>query len=222
MNLVCFIGIDGTGKTTLARSTVAALQERGRPAAYIYGRTCPATSRLLMVLGRLAFFRKHDPWLDYKAYASSKRRVSRHEFLSWPYTVAIWLDYSVQIWLKLLPHLLSRRVVVSDRYVYDTVINELAVQLGYSPVQTQRAIGRGLQILPKPALTILLDLPEEVAFQRKADVPHIDYLKERRSRYLELGARPEVELLDGEASPSDLLNHVLQRIALQGNGDRAQ
>jgi len=220
MNLVCIVGIDGTGKTTLARSMVAALRERGRPAAYIYGRTYPVVSRLLMVLGRAAFFRKHDPWQDYGAYAESKKEFSHRPVLAWPYTAAIWLDYYVQIWLKLLPHLFSQRLVVSDRYVYDTVINELAVQLNYAPAQAERAIERGLRVLPRPKLTILLDLPEEVAFGRKTDVPHVDYLKERRGWYLALGARPEVELLDGEASPAALLQAVLQSIGRQENGER--
>jgi thymidylate kinase len=97
------------------------------------------------------------------------------------------------------------------------VINELAVQLDYSPAQTERAIERGLRLLPGPMLTILLDLPEEVAFERKTDVPHVHYLRERRGRYLELAYRPEVECLDGGVSSTTLLDAVLQRIDRQEN-----
>ena len=99
-------------------------------------------------------------------------------------------------------------------------LNELAVQLDYSPAQTERAIERGLRLLPEPTLTILLDLPEEVAFERKTDVPHVQYLRERRGRYLELASRPEVERLDGRVSPTTLLDALLQRIYHQGNEAR--
>ena len=222
MRLVCIMGIDGTGKTTLARNAVAALQAQGTPAAYVYGRTVPMLSRLLMALGRAILLREHDLWQNYPAYAASKKQVSRRRALAWPYAASIWLDYYVQIWLKLLPHLSSQRVVVLDRYLYDTVINELAVQLDYSPGQTEQAIERGLRLLPTPSLALLLDLPEEVAFSRKNDVPHVEYLRERRGRYLELSARPEVHRLDAGGTPQDLLEAALKSFADQCNGGGTQ
>lgn len=221
MKLVCLIGIDGTGKTTLARNTVAALRAQGVRSSYLYGRTVPLVSRLLMAVGRATLLRRHDLWQDYRAYAADKKRVSRHRALAWPYAASIWLDYLVQVWAKLLLRLPSGGIVVLDRYVYDTVISDLAVHLDYSPDQAMQAVERGLVLLPKPALTILLDLPEEVAFARKNDMPHVDYLRERRSRYLELQARPEVELLEADRSRQELLEETLLRIArVQNGGDR--
>ena len=175
-------------------------------------------SRLLMALARATVLRKQDLWQDYPAYAASKKQVSRRRALAWPFSASIWLDYMVQIWVKLLFHLPSRGIVVLDRYVYDTVISDLAVHLDYSSDQSMRAIERGLRFLPKPVLTILLDLPEEVAFARKSDMPHVDYLRERRGRYLKLGARAEVEKIDANCSPQDLLEAVLNRIGGHNNG----
>jgi dTMP kinase len=216
MKLVCIVGIDGTGKTTLARNVAQALQREGVPAVYIYGRTYPVISRLLMTLGRKAFLRANDQWQDYRGYNTSKKQTMRNPLLAWVYTAAILLDYYVQIWLKLLPHLASQRVVVSDRYLYDTVISDLAVHLNYSAQQTDRAIRWGLRFLPKPARTFLIDLPEELAFARKDDVPHIDYLRERRGWYLRLKQRPETSLLDGRATPDHLGHTLLHELAAPG------
>jgi dTMP kinase len=118
----------------------------------------------------------------------------------------------VQIWLKLGPHLLSRRIVVSDRYIYDTVISDLSVHLGYSPEETAWAIAWGLRALPMPLLTVLIDVPAEVAFARKDDVPHIDYLRERRAFYLELKKRPEVLPFNGQELPTTLVEALVHEI----------
>jgi dTMP kinase len=204
----------------LARGLVDALQAQGKPAIRIYGRTYPLLSRLLMALGRAILLRKHDIWQDYRAYARDKGEAMQRSVLAWPYAAAIWLDYTAQTWLKLAPHLLSQRIVVMDRYVYDTVISDLAVHLSYSPVQTMRAIDQGLRWVPEPALTLLVDLSEEIAFSRKEDVPHVDFLRERRTRYVKLLVRPEVERLDGEAAPAVLLEAALQSLDRTLNGDR--
>src|SRR5438105_3554062 len=48
VKIVCIMGIDGAGKTTLARNTVAALRARGLDAAYFYGRQYSLFSRALL------------------------------------------------------------------------------------------------------------------------------------------------------------------------------
>jgi len=219
MKLICITGIDGAGKTRLAHEVAAALRQQGMPATYVYGRLYPVISRLLMNLGRVVLLREHDPWQNYRAYTAGKKQTMRNPLVAWPYTIAVLLDYYVQIWCKLLPHLFSRQVIVLDRYVYDTVISDLTVHLNYSPAQTERAIEWGLRLLPVPALTILIDLPEEVAFSRKTDIPHIDYLKERSGWYRKLCDRPEVERFDGTGSARSLLVDAMSRITSQLNGD---
>lgn len=212
MRLICMTGIDGAGKTTLVRRTVSALQRKGESAVYVYGRTYPVLSRFLMAAGRITLLRKQDIWQDYGQYATSKKRVMRNPFLSWVYTASVLVDYYSQIWLKLLPHFFSRRFVILDRYVYDTVINDLSVHLSYSEERTAKAIDQGLRLLPTPMLSILIDLPEEVAFSRKDDMPHVDFLKERRELYVQLLSRPEFMKINGEDDPDELLRETLQLI----------
>lgn len=213
MKLVCITGIDGTGKTTLARNTAQALQEQGQPARYIYGRTVPVLSRLLMALGRMTMLRAQNPWQDYEGYTASKKQTMRNPLLAMIYTVAILLDYYLQIWLKLLPHLFTTRIILSDRYLYDTVISDLVVHLNYSQEETERAIEWGMKFLPRPMRTILIDVPEEVAFARKDDVPHVDYLRERRKWYLTLQKRAEVKRFNGEEAPQKLVEALLADVA---------
>jgi len=212
VKIACIIGIDGTGKSTLARGLTRALDKQGVPAATIYGKTYPILSRLFIVMGRVTVLRRHDQWIDYGSYVTTKKNVMHNRFLAGAYSVAVLLDYFPQMWLKLLPHLIAGRVVVCDRYLYDTVINDLAVHLNYSDQDADRAIKFGMKLLPNPMMTVLLDVPPEVAIARKNDVPHIDYLNERRYWYLRLKQRAEVRICNGEDPAGDLVNSLLVEV----------
>jgi hypothetical protein len=68
-------------------------------------------------------------------------------------------------------------------------------------------------------VTLLLDTAPEVALSRKDDVPHVDYLIERRAWYLRLQDRPEVRLFDSQVPPDALLHAILSGGALAIMGE---
>ena len=67
-----------------------------------------------------------------------------------------------------------------------------------------------LSLFPNPDLVFLLDLPADVAFQRKEDMP-LSYLEDRRAFYLSLERLRGVEILDGTASIEDLQEIIYQK-----------
>lgn len=214
MIIYCITGIDGAGKTTLAKKLVASLNQHGLGAIYIYGRTFPVISRLIISLGRSSILRKHSIWRNYSEYTAIKKRTMTNPVLRAIYTITVLMDYYLQIWVKLLIRSFGKRIIVLDRYIYDTIISDLAVHLNYSSAYTEEAIQRGLSILPRPDVVFLIDLPEEIAYARKDDIPHIDYLKERRAFYQMLEAWPEVVLIKGESPLETSINQMLQTAIL--------
>lgn len=206
MQLICLTGIDGAGKTTLARALADELRSRGMLARYVYGRTYPVASRLLMSIGRRVFLRKHDFWSEYESYNIQKKSSMRNPVLRTVYASAIVLDYLVQVWVKLLWQARGGGVVILDRYLYDTVISDLAVHLEYTTKQVDHMLDWGFRLLPIPRVTLLIDISEEVAMSRKNDVPHLQYLEERRRYYRELQTRGEIRVIDGEQGPEALLD----------------
>jgi thymidylate kinase len=212
MKLFCITGIDGTGKTTLAQGVTTALRTEGVDAAYVYGRTLPVTSRFLMWVGRATMLRRQNQWTDYAGYTSEKKSVMRNTWLARIYTATILFDYYVQILAKLAPHMWAGRTVISDRYVYDTVISDLTVHLGYSEQDTDRAIHWCSTFLPHPCLTLLLDADPDVAFSRKDDMPHVDYLRERHHWYARLSKRDDVFEIDGMMPREQVLRAALDAI----------
>ena len=215
MKIICITGIDGSGKSTLSHMLVDELRNRSIRASYVYGRTYPVLSRLLMAGGRLIFLRKDDPWNNYAGYSNEKKEKMKSPFLRWGYSMAIWFDYLIQVWAKLVIKTPGNRIIVIDRYLYDTVISDLSVHLGMDGNQTLQIINKGFHFLPLPAITFLMDLPEEIAFSRKNDVPHIDYLKERRYLYQYLNERPEVVELNGANELEITMTKILDNLNLQ-------
>ena len=57
-------------------------------------------------------------------------------------------------------------------------------------------------------LIFLLDLPEELAYQRKGDVPSIDYLAERRKIYLNMDKDYNTVALDATKGLTELKDMV--------------
>jgi thymidylate kinase len=214
MILICLIGIDGAGKTTLSRNLVKRLNQEGIFSVYVYGRTVPILSRLLMWVGRNMFLKKNDLKKDYPEYTSAKLSMMKNPFLKWLYFLSVMIDYYLLIWFKLLLHVFRKEVIVLDRYLYDTVINDLAAHLNYSSDQTKEMINRGFRFLPIPDQTFLIDLDPQLAFSRKEDVVHISYLTDRRNRYLDLHSRPEIVVLSGEDKPDLIQKNILKNIHL--------
>src|SRR5688572_33468414 len=100
MELICVTGIDGAGKSTLAKNVVSELRSKGRDAVYVYGRSVPVVSRILMSLGRFAFLRRQSPQNDFHGYTLSKKRVMRNPILRGVYTAATLFDFYIQVWVK--------------------------------------------------------------------------------------------------------------------------
>lgn len=213
---VCFVGIDGSGKTTLAKKLVDAMKERGVTSYYVYNRLRLFFSRPLYLIGRPLLFRGKDVFDDYSGYSQAKQRLFKNRFICLGYTCLLLFDYFFQVMFKVRLPLALGRNIVCDRYVYDTVVTDLAVAMNYSPERTRGVLRSCLVLCPKPDVIFLVDVPEEVAYRRKKDVPSIDYLRERRTLYLDIGREYGMTILDGskdlELLEAETRNEVLSRI----------
>ncbi len=206
--LICFIGIDGAGKTTLAKRMDSAFKAEGLNSQYVYGRVTPFISRLFMGLGRILLLRrkKGDLFSDYNAYTTQKQKILKNGYISRIYTWSLLTDQVIQANMRLRFKLLSGKTLFCDRYVFDTVITDIVPNLQLSPEDAMSLISQLLNIMPEPDLIFLIDLPSEIAYSRKNDVPHISYLSERRKLYCLLKEKydAKIVILDGTNTPDAL------------------
>ncbi len=203
-HLVCIIGTDGSGKTTLAKAVTAELRKRGVNARYVWGSIEPFLMHWVRKLGKKLFLSRTNEFEDYRDYSRRKKAASRrHPLLSRLYCNLILWDYYLRVLCRIRVPLLLGMTVVSDRYYHDVGVY-FSVDLEYSPERMERLIKRLSRLFPKPSLIYLLDVREEVSFERKDDIPSIRYLEERRGLYLDMARILEMEILSGE-SPVHLL-----------------
>lgn len=210
--LICFSGVDGGGKTTLARHLTEALTVDGMRYRYVYGRFIPTLVRPIWALSRSLFLRRSNIENDFTEYQANKRAWLRKPWLRRLHQYAILVEYFFQILYKVTIPLTLGANLVCDRYVYDTVVSDLAPDLDLTLDQAFQMIRNCLRCMPCPDLVFLVDVPDDAAMARKTDIPSAHYLIERRRMYTALIALIEVVSLDGKR-PLEQLQDEVVRIA---------
>jgi dTMP kinase len=198
--LIVLEGIDGTGKSTQARSLVRRLRRRGFDAVAFREPTRGRYGREI---------RRHA-----KRAGSLTPRQELDLFL---------LDRRENVERRIRPALSRGRVVVMDRYYFSTIAYQGAK--GLDPGMIRRA---NESFAPRPDLVFILDLPAGKGLDRIAGRPSRDWLFERegylrrvRRIFRSFEGRRFVRLDAGRARRAladEILARVLRLGGLKKNG----
>lgn len=193
--LICIIGTDGSGKTTLAEALVERLQARGQKAQRVWLGSDSYLMAPVRALLKLLWARRRGksksagpkPGLasqrvDYAAEIARKNALAaRFGWAVQIYLALIWLDYRLQLGIK--RHLLRNTgTIVADRYLFDVVVN-MGLTLGWSPEEVVRYAQTRIARVSLPKVRVFLRVEPEVSMERKDDVFDIDYLRLRLRYY---------------------------------------
>jgi len=209
---ILITGIDGSGKTTLAKNLVTYLEKYLGEYNYVHANEVPVLMRLVKMSIKFIFLRKHDAFKDYSDYTRKKQNISREYLLLGKlYRILMAIDYIPQVFFKIYwPLLLGRKLIV-DRYVYDVVIN-LGLNLNYSSYDYIKEINIFFKIFPKPDICFLLDIDEHVAFSRKDDVPSVEYLKERKKIYNLFAEKGRMEVIECKGTSEAIAEFIARYV----------
>lgn len=206
---ISFIGIDGAGKTTLAKILADAMDRKGIKNKYV---ACRFYSPLLRffdntIIKQLLSLQEKSTD-DCIEQINIKRQFFRNRFLRKVSQYFILYNYFLQIFLKVKLPLTRGQNIVCDRYIYDTII-DLAAVFDYSNEEVQKILRNYFHLVPKPDLVFLIDLPGEIAYKRnlpKGDKLSVNYLEKRRKMYLDMIKElNEVVVLDGSKNLGELI-----------------
>lgn len=205
---ICIIGIDGSGKTTQALKLLAQFRQSGIRTAYAHCYHRPILLKPLKILAKLTIMRGTNEFSNYMQYRKKKTSASkRHGFFTKTYALVWITDYWIQAFIQVSVAGLLSKVLIIDRYIYDTALN-VSLSLNESIDYACRLVDFFLKFNPKPTHFFLIDLPAEIAFSRKDDIQSVYYLKERRERYLRIAERYGAIILDGTLKPELLQNQI--------------
>lgn len=222
--IICFTGIDGSGKTVQARKLVERLNAEGHPAVYAWtGGRAYLTRPLIWLAKRLLRAPKLAPrsasasaesnaieaaGAQYRSYLSSTRRLFKNRLVARVWRHISLIEHTGEILVVALPHVLRRRIVVCDRYIHDSTIGT-AVLAGVTPEALPSLLRLpALYPVPRPAQWFLIDVPADVAFHRRDDVVDVAFLEQRIPLYHAAAHTLDMAVIDGTPSPDHIADVV--------------
>jgi thymidylate kinase len=212
---ICFTGIDGSGKSTMSAKLVDVMNSKGHNFIYVYNRYKPFLLRPFLYIGKNLFLKDKDFFEDYVDYSNTKKEATKnHSLLSSIYQYSVVVDYFIQSLYKIRIPLLLGENIICDRYIYDTVVTDLAVDFNYSKSKIDK-VSRLMQLFfPIPYVTFFIDAPEEIAYSRKDDIPSIDYLKDRRKNFMHIAHTFNMIKLDGTKKIDEILYDIEKELKI--------
>jgi len=201
--LVCFIGMDGSGKTTQAQALVESFNEKGVKSKYVHNRFQAFLTQPFITIGKELFFRKKGKFEDYDEFVVTRGKVLQNRLLYRAYQNLLLLDYSLRSVFRVTIPLMFGKNIICDRYIFDTIV-DLAVDLEYSDSKIELMLNRLSRLFPKPDMIFLMDVPAEMAYERKDDIASLEFLRERRSIYLDIAKQREAVVVDSTSDPAKL------------------
>lgn len=194
-------GIDGSGKTAHAEALLDALRLCEIKADFLWSRG--GSSGLARVLGHLRRALAQAPTAVEGADALQRRRARLSHPL--PRLIWSWLVAGDQILTYLfratLPSMVGR-VVVCDRYVYDTAV-EMDLSLPTDARWSRLAISAMLKLVQRPAHGFVLDVSSQTARGRKDDEPWHADLDDQRRAYIAMAQKFELRLISTDGAFAD-------------------
>lgn len=218
--LITFSGLDGAGKSTLIEWLRKRFEEQGRQVAVVHmyhDVGLHACARALLEKlpggrtgrpgrGRAPRTASAESPRDSRARTSATPRFGRA--LAWNKTLRLCaypLDLLIFACYRLYVERFRRRVLITDRYFYDTLVD---VADGERRRRGTRLLAR---LTPTPHVPVYLDISPEEAFARKGE-RSIDYLARRRAAYRELFARGRGEVVLDSGGDLDVTCRRLEQL----------
>ena len=210
---IAIIGLDGAGKTTIAKGLLAS---SSRPMRYLYMGTAIGSSNYALPTSRLLHsLRDYRHRSEPDSYKRNLRRLERQDNMGRIGAFFRLLHRLSEEWFRqLVSWTLQLRgfIVIYDRHF----IFECAPDA--SSGDKNRRLGDRIHFwmlshaYPKPQHIFFLDAPPEVLFDRKPEAT-LEYLAVRRKTYLELGKQmPNFVRIDATRPEDEVLMDIQTHI----------
>ncbi len=215
--IVCFIGIDGSGKTTICKSLVKELKGRGIQSRYVYGRFVPKIMAPVFKFTATLMPSEETKQKCRDTRFANKRHLLSNPIISQIFILGVLLDQILQIFIKVsLPSMFRKEIIICDRYFHDTVLIDIAIPCAFDYVKMVRFVKRYLPLFPKIQMVFLVVVPTAIAFKRKNDIRSIGSLDRLSKSYLYTARYFDAMKIDGTKKITELMPLLLNKLEASG------
>ncbi|NLG49425.1 MAG: hypothetical protein GX552_04860 [Chloroflexi bacterium] len=212
--LITLSGIDGSGKTAHANALRQALEtcDIDVRAVWSRGGSSPLADFVIRLVKPLLARRGDVDATSDSTQARVERKTVwlRRPWLRRGWTALVVTDLLLRYWVKIALPLLLGRVVISDRYIYDALV-ELAVLTG-RPEVAESFSARLLTLLTsRPRRAYLLAVSPEEAGRRKPDEP-VSHLEAQAHVYQWWASRWKLQVVDTEADFAEATDTIAREV----------
>ena len=209
---ICLVGVDGCGKSTLAKMLHQELTTRGIRSRVVWLRMNYKLTRPVLLYCRLTGLTRR-PMIN-------GQKISIHEFQRAPVVATLvqylhWIDTALAYFFKAyLPMRLRGETIICDRFVYDILI-DFIVESG-DPDLHNRLIRRLLlSLMPENAKVFLIKADREVIIRRKPDVLVMDpYFDLRYAEYGNLDCIYGLDVIDNNRFIAQVKTDTIRELGL--------
>jgi len=210
--LICFIGLDGAGKSTLSNSLQSYFLSKGMKTKIIWVKLgVPIINIPKIVYKLVLIFSKSRSRNDKSSDKSdiSPFKIPKNPIIRKLYLIYILLDHWFQILTKVRMPLIFGYYVICDRYIADSIV-DLVVNFGIKYEDAKSTIKKFIGI-PKPDYAFYIKVPPEVAFMRKNEGYLLEYLTSKENIYSKIADDNEFNIitLDGTLDKDALFKKVI-------------
>ncbi len=210
--LIYIMGIDGSGKTTLAKGLISHFNKKGFKPCYLYARHYPVLLYPFKLISRNLLYQRSSEFQDYHGYIKIKKKFSdRHRVIVRLYALVWIIDYLIVSFFRIHSKLIRNQNILIDRYIGDVVVN-ISIASKLSLKEEIWLLKFFHLFFPKPHKSFFINVSEKIAFKRKTDIQSIEYLEERKQKYFDIKPFYNFEVIDGNKSKDDLIELVVKKI----------
>ncbi len=212
--LICFIGLDGSGKSTSIEHVYTELRKQGVNVEVVRAAYVVKVMSLFVKIGKKILLKKScDPYAsDYKSYLEKLRNKGQNEIVYNIFTLLTTVEFKMQIIFNIIIKRWMGKTLLVDRYIYDNAVT-YAANLGKDEKYIRKTIEGRWKYTPKPDLIVYIKTPVDVCFMRKDDIPDPLYLKIREPLYNAVASMYNVKVISGAQEKDAMLNEVMQAVS---------
>lgn len=210
---ICFIGLDGSGKSTCVDYAYDTLKARGVRVKKVRAAYVIKVMSFFIKLGKKLVLKKEsDPFVsDYKTYLMNMRKQSERKGVYKIFTFMTTIEFWCQIFFCITLNKLFGYTLLVDRYIYDNAVT-YAANLGKDTDFLRATIEKKWKRAPKPDLIVYIKTPVETCLSRKDDIPDPLYLEIRKPLYDEIASMYGATIISGDCDKDEMLSKVIDAI----------